>query len=168
MLKAVYRKVGKKLAPAWKKFRLYFFDICSFLGTLAFAAYISILIFFDFGYELLNYTLFAVSLLFALLYLIKIAYYNRKAQNSEATKNLRAKFRLTKYLLKVFMFVVIIVGLISIFKSGSFVKNVTAAVATLVSNLIFFALLWWDTHRMLRARYKAKYTETKYSKKNWE
>jgi len=166
--KALFRKIGIKLQPAWKRFCLYFFDFCSFLGCLAFTAYIIVLMQFGFGHEFLNYTLLGLSLMFAGLYIVKMLYYNPKATDVEATKNLRKKFKTTKYWLKIFMLVVLIVGIISIFKHGNIFKNLWAAIMTLVSNVIFIGFLWWDTKRMMRARRKAKTSETTYIKKNWE
>jgi len=167
MFKPMFKKIGVKLAPAWQRFCLYLFDVIAFFSTLFFASYIILLIHWEIGDETLNYILFALSLLFALLYLVKIFYYNHKAEGAEATKNLKNKFKMTKYLLKIFMLVVLVVGIVSIFRDGNFFSNVVAAVTTIASNILFILFLWLDTYLMLRARRKAQTEEVKFVKKNY-
>ena len=82
-------------------------DVFSLLGIMFFAVYILILQAYGIGVTWLNYSLLAVTLLFALFFIIKIFVLNRRAASVQSSQKLKLAYRLAKYFLKLLLLVIL-------------------------------------------------------------
>ena len=134
------------------KLLIYLSDLFTLICTLIFAAYLSTTINSDRGTNWLHNILLGVTLLFCILFIIKILIINRFIQSSETSKKLKRVYKYIKYTLKLLMLAIIILGLIRVLGHGQ--ENLAVIISTVTSNLFFLILLIFDTVMLRRAKRK--------------
>lgn len=135
-----------------KKILMILYDSFSLLCMIVFAIYLSLLVQLGIGVTWLNRALLVTTILFGLIFIFKILFLNRKL-GIESSRKINSAYKVFKYLLKLLMLTTIIVGLVTVITSGN--GSTGIIISTVLSNLFFLILLYFDTVRLIRRRKKA-------------
>ena len=125
------------------------YDWLSLFCTAVFAVYLVLLAKSDASIPWMNDVLLGITVFFGLLFIVKILFLNRKP-NIETSQRINLAYKIVKYLLKILMLAVIVMGLVAAIKLDH--RVVSVIISTVVSNLLFLLLLVCDTILLIHKR----------------
>jgi len=132
-------------------------DVFIWLSTLIFIAWLLFKLRDDLGLRWLNLAKLSVNIVFSVVFLIKLIFLNGKNISVERTKKIRFAFKITKYILKLFLLTTIIIGILFIFRDEGI--SYGAITAAIISNLLFLVLLAIETIMLVHKYKKSKEKE---------
>jgi len=138
-------------------------DLFIFLSTLVFGAWLLIKLHNDMGTRWINMLKFAVTAFFGLLFLIKLIFFNRPGADIKKSKKIKFVFKIIKYVLKLLLLAIIIVGILEVFRADGISLDVI--ISAIAANFLFLVLLSFETAMLVR-RHKKKKQEQLEANKN--